>query len=318
MPKPLVTVICISYNHERFIGQAIDSVINQTYEQIQIIIIDDGSADNSASVITQFKVKYNSLEVLLLTQNVGNCAAFNTAYALAKGSFIVDFATDDVMMPDRIEKQVRQFEQYGGDVGIVFTDATYIDEKGKFIRNHFEHLLKFGLILKVPRGDVYRSVLERYFIPSPTALIRRQVIDQLGGYDEKLSYEDFDLFVRASRLFKFEFLDERLTAVRKLSKSMSTELYKRNDKQLMSTYDVCLKATKLNRDAGDNLALIGRVRYELRQSVITENHLEATAFFKLLNTLDGLRFADRLTFFGSIMRLPLKGFRNIYIKVRFG
>lgn len=317
MHKPLVTVICLSYNHEKFITEAIESVIHQTYDQIQIIVVDDGSTDKSSLVISQLKEKYNSLEVLLLTRNAGNCAAFNTGYALAKGSFVVDFATDDVMMPDRIEKQVRHFEQYGNEVGIIFTDATYIDEKGKFIRNHFDHLLRSGLIQEIPHGDVYRAVLERYFIPSPTALIRRQVIDQLGGYDETLSYEDFDLFVRASRTFKFEFLNERLMKVRKLSKSMSTRLYARGDKQLMSTYHVCLKAMKLNRDAEDSAALIRRVRYELRQSVMTENHREARVFFELLNTMDGVRIADRLTFFGDTLRLPLKGIRNLYVRLRY-
>ena len=318
MHKPLVTVICLSYNHEQFIQEALMSVVNQSYAPVQIIVVDDASTDNSQAVIQKLKLQHPHLELLLLEQNVGNCIAFNKGYTLAKGDFVIDFATDDVMKTDRIEKQVNYFQKFEDDVGVVFTDADYIDQKGRFLRTHFEYMKQKGLIADVPHGDVYRAVVAKYFIPSPTAMIRRNVMTELGGYDESLSFEDFDLFVRASRTFKFEFLDEKLTEIRKLAGSMSSGWYVPGDKQLMSTYQVCLKAMKLNRDAGDHAALVSRVRYELRQSVMTANHDEARMFYNLLQSLNGIRLIDEITIVASKLRLPLRGLRNKYHRVRFG
>lgn len=197
MEPPLVSVICLCYNHARFVREAVVSVVGQTYKNLQVIVADDNSNDGSVSEIQKLKAEYPFLEILLLTHNVGNCKAFNSAFKLAKGKFIIDFATDDVMMPDRIEKQVLYFEQSDQHVGVVFTDATYIDEAGKFIRNHFPYLLKKKLITHIPQGDVYRDVLSTYFIPGPTMMVRREVLDFLGGYDEELTYEDFDFWVRS-------------------------------------------------------------------------------------------------------------------------
>ncbi len=82
-----------------------------------------------------------------------------------------------------------------------------------------------SLISHIPQGDVYRDMLTTYFIPGPTMMIRREVFAALGGYDESLSYEDFDFWVRSSRIYRYAFLNERLTSIRKLKSSMSTGWY---------------------------------------------------------------------------------------------
>ena len=315
--KPLVSIICLCYNHAAFVRQAVESVIQQSYNPMQIIVADDASSDGSVAEIEKLKAEYPFLELFLLPRNVGNCKAFNAAFGLVKGDFVIDFATDDLMMSDRIEKQMKVFETVDQTVGLVYTDAIYINEEGSFLRNHFEYLFQKRLISSIPQGDVYREVLSTYFIPGPTMMVRREVFDVLGGYDESLAYEDFDFWVRSSRYYRYAFLNEKLTGIRKVRGSMSAGWYVPGDKQLHSTYLVCKKAELLNRDDGDKQALVVRVRYEFRQSVISGNYSEAMLFFALLEELKGVRLVDSILLFANQRRIPLSALRRWYHKVRF-
>ena len=317
MENPLVSVICLCYNHRRFVREAVVSVLNQSYKNIQVIVADDASTDNSIEEINTLKAEHSSIELLLLPKNLGNCKAFNEALKLARGEFIIDFATDDLMMPDRIEKQVSFFGRLTPTVGVVYTDAVYINEDGKFIRNHFEYLFQKELISHIPQGDVYRDVLTTYFIPGPTMMTRREVFTALGGYDESLSYEDFDFWVRSSRIFRYAFLKDKLTSIRKLKSSMSRGWYVPGDKQLHSTYLVCKKAQKLNRDKDDEQALITRVRYEFRQSVLSGNHPEALLFFDLLKELNGVRWIERTLKLLHQSGIPLAPLRKLYHGIKY-
>lgn len=318
MHEPLVSVICLCYNHERFVREAIESVVNQSYPQVEIIVWDDGSTDNSPAVIRDLQKNYPQLTITLSEKNEGNCRAFNRAYSQARGAFIIDFATDDIMHPQRIEKQINIFLRSDEQTGVVFTDATYIDEQGAFLRHHYEHLFNHGLITEVATGEVFRNLLTTYYIASPTMMMRRAVLEQLGGYDESLAYEDFDLWIRSSRIFRYAFINERLTLIRKVSRAMSSTWYVVGDKQLLSTYHVCLKAASLCRDKDDRLALIHRVKYELKQSVASGNHTEAALFWKLLNSLHNPDAGDRFWYVIHVLRLPLRRLRILYLRLRYG
>lgn len=282
MTKPLVTVVCLCYNHEQFAREAIESVLSQTYPNIEVIVVDDASTDNSLEVIRRVIQFHPGVKLLPLKNNLGNCRAFNAGWRMASGEFIVDFSTDDVMLPERIEKQVRYFESSGRNHGVVFTDAVYIDAEGRELRQHFEHLKKHKLIEKIPTGDVYADVIERFFIPAPTMLVRREVFSALDGYDEELAYEDFDFWIRSSRNFSYGFIDETLTRIRLSPLSLSRKVYTAGDRQLHSTYRVCQKIARLNRTPRESAALQRRLRYELRHCVLTGNHNEASLFYQLL------------------------------------
>jgi hypothetical protein len=143
------------------------------------------------------------------------------------------------------------------------------------------------------------------------------VLDHLGGYDEELTYEDFDFWVRSARICHYAFLDENLTRIRKLRQSMSTGQYTPGDRQLHSTYLVCLKAQQLNRDNGDHKALVKRVRYEFRQSVLSENYTEAELFFSLLKKLDRPGIGDALLLFANHRRWRLAPLRRLYHTLRY-
>jgi glycosyltransferase involved in cell wall biosynthesis len=316
--KPLVSVVCLCYNHEKYVREAIESVLNQTYKNIQLIVVDDCSNDGSSSVINQVKVQNPEILFLQLKENVGNCAAFNMGLTMVRGDFVIDFATDDVMTPDRIEKQVNQFSKLDDQFGVVFSNADYIDEEGRFLRNHTRHLLDKKLISRVPEGWIFRDLLSRYFISAPTMMIRKKVFEDLNGYDENLNYEDFDFWVRSSRNFKYAYLDEVLTKVRVNSQSMSSKQYSIGDRQLHSTFLVCQKAIKLCRDDEERKALLARIRYEFRQAIFSNKKAEA----KLLGKLE-LEISDhswQFYFFTALSWVPLpwSWIRKKYQQVYYG
>lgn len=315
---PLVSVVCLCYNQGRWVEEAIESVLRQTYPNIEIILADDASTDGSQEIIQRISEKYPQIKIFLSPFNRGNCTAFNEAFRATRGEFVVDFAADDVMMPERIEKQVRHFSGLDENYGVIITDAHYIDEDGKYIRGHYEWLRKKGLLKTVPQGNVYRDVLSRFFIAAPTMLVRRAVLERLGGYDETLYYEDFDFWVRSSREFRYAYIDEPLTLIRRSRKSMSTRWYKRGDRMLHSTYLVCRKAMALNRDEGDRAALIDRARYEFRQAVLSDNRHEARLFENVLKDLGATTTADRFISLINRTRLPMRPIRNAYHWIRYG
>lgn len=316
MEPPLVSVICVCFNHDRFVGEAVLSVISQTWKNIEIIIVDDASTDRSAEVIRRLVGAYPFIKFIQLHENKGNCFAFNAGLKECKGSFIVDLSADDVFYPERIEKQLSYFRLFP-DTGVVFTDAVYIDGNGNPLREHFGWLKKNRLLPIVPEGEVYREVLSRYFISSPTMLVRREVFDVIGGYDETLAYEDFDFWVRSARHFPYRCIHEVLTKVRKVQGSLSSRAYLRDDRQLESTYRVCVKAKSLNRNASEDAALAARVRYELRHAVFTGNLREAELFYTLLNDVTTARLSDRLIIALGRTGLPLLWIRRWYHRVRY-
>ncbi len=315
--QPLVTVVCLCYNQERFVRESLLSVIDQTYSGIQIIVVDDASTDGSVNMIRNVNFRNREVEYIFLKQNLGNCKAFNQVLPLVRGEFVVDFACDDVMMPDRIAKQVEKFGTLDGSFGIVFTDATYIDEDGVVLRHHYDYLFRKGLLKKIPEGNVYADLLSTYFIASPTMLVRTQVMLDLKGYDEQLSYEDFDFWIRSSIRYQYAFLDERLTKIRKLTRSMSTGWYQRGDKQLHSTYVVCRKAQVLNREEQDKQALVKRLKYELRHSVFSQNYEEAGLFYNFLHEIKAVNAVDKVLIKLNRFRLPLAMVRRLYHKLRY-
>lgn len=263
MPSPLVTVVCLCYNHANYLREAVESVLNQTYKNIQIIIVDDASTDGSVIEIERLVKHYPSIELLLLKQNVGNCKAFNSALGLVKGDFVIDFATDDVLQPNRIESGVNEFARYDFTYGVNFADGELIDASGKHLGYHSDRFPSS----EIPQGEIYKYVISRYFINSPSLMSRKSVFEELHGYDESLAYEDFDFLIRASRKFKFCYTPKVLVKKRILASSMSAGQFRKGSLQLLSTFRVCEKISRLNQNNKEGWALRHRILYEIRKAL---------------------------------------------------
>ncbi len=279
--QPLVSIICVSYNHSRFVAAALDSVAAQTFTNIELIVIDDGSTDGSGKVIKKWMVNHPEATLILNGKNLGYCETFNKAYRLSKGEFIIDLSADDVLNPDRVEKGVKLFANAGAEVGVLFSDAQYIDELGNPQKLHseiFPHKT-------IPQGDIYKEVIQRYFICSPTMMFRRSVLDALQGYDESLAFEDFDFWIRASRNFKFMYSPEVLVKKREVSTSMSRKQFERSSPQRWSTLEVCRKIKNLNNTQEENIVLKQRLIYEIGVSLRSFDVTLAYSFWKLLRSI---------------------------------
>ncbi len=270
MEQPLVTVICISYNHAAYVYQALSSVVEQRYSSIQLIVADDASTDDTLSEIQRFIRNHPQHTVISIVneENTGNCMLFNKALHVAKGKYIMDLAADDFLYPSCIEQQVLFFEGQSDRVGVVFTNIDLVDHRGGALRKHYEVGSDGRAIAKIPQGDVYQNVVSRYFISPVGMMMKREVLDVLGGYDESLAYEDFDFWVRSSRFYDYAYLDACLAAKRILSNSHSTKfLSKHNVNMFVSTARVCQKASWLNKTEKENKALLKRIHYEIRQAI---------------------------------------------------
>lgn len=280
MDKPLVTVICLCYNHERYVAEAIDSALNQSYGEIELIVVDDASTDNSKSEILKlaqihgFKTHFND-------SNLGNCKSFNIGLALSHGKYIIDLAADDFLRTDRVAVGVASLEQHGPSFGVHFCDVELIDEKGQSLGTHFNRDKHGKLVENVPEGAIFDVLVERYFISTPSMMMSRTVLEGLSGYDENLSYEDFDFWVRSSRKFNYAFTDQVLVRKRILAKSLSFDQHQKKNKHLLSTAIVCEKTFVLCETEKEKKALIKRINYELKWALITENWEVAELFIKL-------------------------------------
>ncbi len=302
---PFVTVIALCYNHSTFLVESLSSVLRQTYQAIQLIVVDDASEDDSQHKILAFLQDYPAVQWIFNENNIGNCKSFNQALLLAKGKYIIDLSTDDVLEKTRIEKQVRYFESLSNSHGVVFTNAIFIDEQGKTLSTLYEENQN------VPEGNIYAKLIEQSFILPSTMMIRKEVLDSLKGYDETLAYEDFDFWIRSSRNWEYAYLPEKLTFQRKVSTSLSSRFIKKKNLLVVSTVKVCAKIQSLNRDETENKALTKRLYLVLKQCAFTENFEAGEEVIKMLNKLKGHTFNSKLLCIIIRFSIPLN---FIYLK----
>lgn len=284
--RELVTIIALSYNHATYIPEALQSLFNQTYLNIELIIIDDASSDVSCQVIESC-IKDRAVLFLRNEKNIGNCSSFNRAYQYAKGAYIIDFALDDIMYPTRIEKQVALFQNSIDKVGVIFSNVDVISDMGSMLHTHYPKYHHRTNKSKIPVGNVFEALLSQYYVNPVGMMSRREVFERLNGYDESLAYEDFDFWIRSARLFEYAYIPEVLSAKRIVSTSLSTHFYRTNRAAMFeSTLQVCKKAWWLCISKSEEQALVARCRYEARQAYIYNYPIVVVGYLEMMKTID--------------------------------
>lgn len=242
MNLPLVSVIIPCYNHERYIAQCIASVLQQTYPNIQLIVIDDGSKDRSVALIEELcAVHQFEFEA---QQNMGLSATLNKAIRqYARGKYIAVVASDDYWHPEKIKRQVEFYEQQA-HYGLVFCDSFLVNDKSEIIGEIGRQRLKNECSFE----DL---MLDRYGIPALTVMIKKEVYDTVGLFDEKMVVEDWDMWLRIADQYKIGFLDEKLAYYRAHDSNISArvELIIDNQLQIIKKWEykypeLCARATK--------------------------------------------------------------------------
>ena len=247
---PLVTVIVACYNQAEYVEECLESVRQQTYRNFEIIIVDDGSDDNSVAVIRRW-LESSAVEATLLVHSVnrGVCRTFNETIARSNGKYISIIAADDVYLPQKLETQVELFERLPAAVGVVYSDAWQIDKDGKLLADRF--IQSHRPFQSTPQGRIFRLLLAGNFIPSMTTLVRRSCYQSVGMYDELLAYEDYDMWLRISREYEFAFSPLISAKYRVVPNSLTRVLAHAGSARLRSDFRIfekCLKAKALSAD----------------------------------------------------------------------
>ncbi|HEX2854044.1 MAG TPA: glycosyltransferase [Opitutaceae bacterium] len=217
---PLVTVFVACYNHARFVVQALESVRMQGYPNVQLIVADDCSKDDSVRVIRAWlDAHWPEALFLVHAENRGVCRTFNEIIGHAKGKYVAGFSADDVWLPERLRAQVEFMESQPEDVGVLYGDAYQIDENGARLPLRFNAAHRNLPVL--PDGWVFDTLIEENFVPAMTTLVRRRCYEVVGGYDESLAFEDWDMWLRMSRSFQFRVWPHLSAEYRILSTSMT-------------------------------------------------------------------------------------------------
>lgn len=211
---PTVSVVMPSYNHAHFINTAIDSVLNQSFQDLELIIVDDGSRDESASLIS--KVTDDRVRSIILERNVGACEAMNIAVRESRGRYVAVCNSDDEWHP---QKLARQFEFLEKNVGIaaVFSNVVWIDDTGKPLKRM--KLPPFASVFKQSNRSRYvwlRDLLSGgNCLCHPSVLLRRQVFENIGLYDNRLrQLPDLDIWIRLLQQYEIFVMSDTLVGFR--------------------------------------------------------------------------------------------------------
>lgn len=209
MTQPDVDVLIPVRNGARFLPVCLDSVFAQTLPARAVIVVDDGSMDETPRILADYAARRPNLQVIT-SEPRGVSHARNLTLAASRASFVAFLDSDDVWLPEKLAKQRALFEASGPELGFVHCAYFCIDEHGRRLARH-------RVIEPRKRGDVFADLLQGYGLAGSASavLARREVVMAAGGFDESLLLgEDWDLWIRMAKLSHVDFAADALTAIR--------------------------------------------------------------------------------------------------------
>ena len=302
LTPPLVSIVTPTYNQGEFLAATIDSMLAQDYPNIEYIVLDDGSTDDTPNVLKQYsgRVRWER------QANMGQSRTLNKGWAQARGKYLGYLSSDDLLLPHAISTMVKALEAHSEAV-VAYCDFDLIDGSGK--RSGFT---------QPPDYDHRRMVEELICPPGPGALFRRSLFEQIGGWNEHLrKIPDFEYWLRAGRVGSFLRVPEVLaqyrvhgesTAIRPIPPERSMEIvdtaraYWAGDTSASARASFAsahLKAAKSHAQSGRPLAALGQFARAIRYR--PKNLVSLSAWGKLLSGL-ALRFSSRFGRLSAILR----------------
>lgn len=205
MKEPLVTVIIPTYNRAATILRSINSVLSQTYNNLELLVVDDCSTDQTAEIVKAIDDK--RLHYLKTVKNSGANIARNLGLRRARGEFIAFQDSDDVWLEDKLAKQLGHFKKFGQEVGVVYSGYAKV---GKNSRRNFA----IKKMAEKINGYIHHQILSDNLARMATAVIRSQCFKQIGLFNEKMPrLQEWELFLRISKYYQFQCLDQALVDV---------------------------------------------------------------------------------------------------------
>lgn len=296
MFNPLVSVIIPCFNHEKFIQDCIQSVLDQTYQNIELIIIDDGSCDGSIKKIQEmlyickqrfvrFEFRYRS--------NKGLSATLNEGLEWCEGEYLAPFGSDDIMKPENIEKKMdflsksKEIEIYG-----VFSGYELIDQY-----SHIKNISKNSY----KKYSFNEILMHQFELPAPTALLNLKKVREVGGYDENLKIEDWFMWLKLTEKGgQLIYLDKVLCQYRMHEENTS--------KKIDLMYVERIKVLDQFKNSKNYLKACKNIEwYSITDSLATNKSIAFKRFFELVNS-------SPLELFSKNMIRFIYYFLKIYIR----
>jgi alpha-1,3-rhamnosyltransferase len=208
---PLVSVVVPSYNHGKYITETIESILNQTYKNIELIVIDDGSKDNSVNVIQELAYKYHFS--FIHRKNKGVSFTINEGIRNSNGNYICFCASDDYYHRNKIKEQINFFA---------------INEE-KMMCYHNMFLVRDANIIEKKideyNGDIFQEIfLQKFHIPAVSVMVKKTVFIDVGYFDESIKIEDLDMWLRISKKYNIGYLNKTLAYTRIHDSNISSNI----------------------------------------------------------------------------------------------
>lgn len=255
--EPLVTVIVLCFNHEKYVTSCLDSIKHQSYKNIELIIIDNGSADNSIRVINEYiynqKDNFEYIELIKCDVNIGIPRAFNLGIKKAHGKYIKELAADDLLPYQSIELFTKNYEgNYESD--FIVGNGFIVDENFQFcnLKNLGEKKLLYNEAIEYT-ASYFEKLIFRDNIAAPATMIKRETYDKYGLHDESFPFEDWDYWLNImAHGGKFTFFNSVVVCYRRSTQSVTVlnrndfnavrkfQLYYDNNYKIISKYKVFL------------------------------------------------------------------------------
>ncbi len=242
---PRVTLLALCFNHAAYALECLQSLSAQTWPNLEIVVLDNASADDSSTIIQQWAATCpHPVKLMLEKERRGICANVNRLMAQATGDFVALISTDDLWFPEKTTRQVELLQARGLQYGVAYADARRINEHGQTLEP-VSFIAAHRALERLPEGDVLRELLRGPFIPVMSTLIRRQALQEMGPFDEALVYEDYDAWIRLAERWHFAADPTPLSSYRILSTSMiHTVAAQHQPAKLLSDARIMAKASR--------------------------------------------------------------------------
>ena len=304
--KPLISVVMANYNKGDVIEDTITSVLSQTYDNIEFIIVDDASTDNSDYIIRKYAKKDKRIKYFPQNVNRNFCYASNLGMSKATGEFITRIDSDDTWVKNKLEKQLCFFQK-NSDCQILFTNINIIDENNNIVNDNYPHEMESYDTDELP----IEKQLEHFFFNGnyfahTSVMMKKSLFEKIGYYNNMyIQLQDFDYWIRAAKITKLYKLDDRLTNVRKWQNDKNRNISHIND-EIMMRYINELTHIKKNffTDMPDSLFKKAFKNYFVNKNASKKAELDCEKLFLLkdnTNSNNNLLSATNIEWFFKII-----------------
>jgi glycosyltransferase EpsH len=288
MNSPLVSIIISAYNEEKYIQACIESCLKQTCDNIEVVVVNDGSTDSTSKIINQYYQKNHRLTLIELNKNLGKINGFNLAFKASSGQYIAIMGADDICYPHRVETSLKYMTQ---GCGMVCSDLDQINAKGQYIKKKIVEA-QYGLLQA--EDFLPENLIGKPKVYGGTIFIERQLAEKIFPLKVTLSHEDWYIPVIAALYSRISYCNQSLIAYRIHSQNTSSA-----DKRKIYTYSQWFYARTRDISYYQELISLSRkfkiptdiqeLKLKLAQSLLLKGHDKLKIYFQCLPWVKGLK-----------------------------